>query len=109
MKKRDCYLYVLRDGHEIVYYGITNDRERKFLEHKNNNKRWTNYSIVKGPFYRENAENEEKLLTHFYQDSHGGKPPLYNNQKTTSQPHLQESLKRKRSFLNIFNGHLLIC
>ena len=78
MKKRGYYVYVLRDGPEIVYYGITHDRERSILEQKHLNKQWTNYSIVKGPLHRDHAEIEEKSIINFYQGSHGGKLPRYN-------------------------------
>ena len=78
MKKRKYYLYVLRDGHEVVYYGITHDRQRSVLEQEHLNKRWTNYSIIRGPFQRDIAEREGKNLINFYQDSHGGKFPRYN-------------------------------
>ena len=70
MPKRDYYVYELKDGHEIVYYGITNDPDRRYIEHANSNKRWTQYCIIKGPMYRENAEIEEDSLIFFYQDSH---------------------------------------
>jgi len=77
MKKRGYYLYVLRDGCEVVYYGITHNRERSVLEQKHTNKNWTNYSIVKGPFHREHAEREELSIINWYQMSHG-KLPRYN-------------------------------
>lgn len=79
MKKRKYYLYVLRDGREVVYYGVTQDRERSVLEQEHMNKHWTNYSIIKGLFQRDHAEREEKNLISFYQDSHEGKLPKYNS------------------------------
>ena len=35
MADRDTYKYILKDGNEIVDYGITNDLERREQEHRN--------------------------------------------------------------------------
>jgi predicted GIY-YIG superfamily endonuclease len=74
MKKRGYYLYVLRDGCEIVYYGITHNRERSVLEQEHSDKNWTNYSIVKGPLLREHANYAIKSVMDFYRNLHGTLP-----------------------------------
>jgi len=98
LKKKDYYVYELKDGHEVVYYGITNNPDRRFIEHVNSDKRWTQNCTIKGPMDKENADIEEDMLICFYQDSHGGKPPRYNKKKTALHPYLQKSLERKRIF-----------
>ena len=34
MAERDTIKYQIKDGNEIVYYGITNDLERREQEHR---------------------------------------------------------------------------
>ena len=43
-KKRDTYTYDFKIKNKIVHSGITNDLERREMEHKN---RWPNGHIVK--------------------------------------------------------------
>ena len=41
MADRDTYKYILKDGNEIVDYGITNDLERREQEHRNDGLKFT--------------------------------------------------------------------
>jgi hypothetical protein len=98
MKKKDCYVYELKDSNKVVYYGISNDPDRRVIEHENSDKRFTHINILKGPMYKENADIEETTLIFFYQESHEGKPPRHNEKKTALHPYLQKSFGRKKIF-----------
>ena len=81
-KKRGHYRYELRDGHKIVYVGMTDDSARREGEHKSKKWRFTSMNIV-GPVVTEDSAHqwEEKRLEQ-YRKNHGGKNPRYN--KTTA-------------------------
>ena len=81
-KKRDTYIYELKDGNKIVYYGITNNPDRRVIEHENSRKKFTHVRVIRGPMLRENAEKLEGEYIQHYQRQHGGKPPKYNKKKT---------------------------
>lgn len=80
--KRDTYLYQLKDGNEIVYYGITNNPDRREIEQENSDKKFTRMRIWRYPMSRESAEKRETEEIQRYQRQHGGRPPKYNKQKT---------------------------
>ena len=80
--KRDTYIYELKDGHEIVYYGITLNPDRRAIEHANSDKKWTHMRIIRGPMSHERAEELEYGYIQRYQRQHGGRPPKYNILKT---------------------------
>lgn len=81
-KTRDTYLYELRDGHEIVYYGITKNPEARVQSHRSSGWRFTHMNVIRGPLFRENAEELEWDYIHKYQLQHCGKPPRKNTNKT---------------------------
>lgn len=81
-KKRDTYLYELKDGNTIVYYGISNGPDDRIEEHERSRKKFTHMRVIRGPMYRENAEKLETGYIQKYQQQHGGKPPKYNIYKT---------------------------
>jgi predicted GIY-YIG superfamily endonuclease len=68
--KKDCYVYELRDGHRIVYYGITSNPDSRVVQHENSRKRFTHMNIIRGPMYRENAETLEWEYIQNYQYQH---------------------------------------
>lgn len=76
---RNCWLYELRDGHEIVYYGISCDPERREPEHSN--KRFSHMNVISVGLTRRSAEEREWEEIQRYQYQHGGKPPKYNRRK----------------------------
>lgn len=80
-KKRDTYLYELKDGNTIVYYGVSNGPDDRIEEHERSSKKFTHMRIIRGPMYRENAEKLETENIQRYQRQHGGKPPKYNKSK----------------------------
>jgi len=82
MKKRDTYLYELKDGRKVVYYGISTGPLDRLGEHDRSNKRFTHMREIRGPMYRENAEKLETQYIQRYQRNHSGKPPRYNKRKT---------------------------
>ena len=47
MSKRDTFKYRVKDGNEIVYYGITNDLERREQEHRNEGMNFTSMGECK--------------------------------------------------------------
>ena len=81
MKERDTYLYELKDGNTIVYYGISTGPRDRVGEHGRSKKSFTHMRIIRGPMYRENAEALEYEYIQKYQEQHGGSPPKYNKAK----------------------------
>lgn len=55
-KKRDTYLSELRDGHQIVYFGISSDPAARVRNHSSSGWRFTHMNVIRGPMLRENAE-----------------------------------------------------
>ena len=80
-KKRDTYVYELKDGNTIVYYGISNGPLDRNDEHSRSRKRYTHMRVIRGPMYKENALKLEGDLIQRYQRQHGGIPPKYNKNK----------------------------
>ena len=46
MSNRDTFKYRIKDGNEIVYYGITNDLERREQEHRNEGMNFTSMEKI---------------------------------------------------------------
>lgn len=80
--KRDTYIYELKDGNEIVYYGITNNTDERFIKHDNSEKEFTHMRVIRGPMSRRRAEELEYFYIQRYQQQHEGRPPRYNERKT---------------------------
>lgn len=80
-KKRNYYRYELKDGRKTVYVGITNDPQRREIEHRNDGKRFNKLDIVGSAVTQRSAEKweEERLAT--YNKNHKGKGPRYNKTK----------------------------
>lgn len=76
MRHRDTYRYVLRDGTDIVQYGITNDPEARANEQSH--KRFTSMTIVGPAVTRESALQWERTRIEEYCRAHGGDRPRYN-------------------------------
>lgn len=81
-QRANTFVYALKDGHEIVYYGITYSPHERVDSHWRSGKYFTNWSVLAGPMYREYAEEREWGLIRHYQDTHRGRPPRYNFAKT---------------------------
>ena len=82
MGKRDTWIYELKDGHEIVYYGLSCDPDRREIEQANSGKSFTHMNVVSIALTRESAECREGEEIRRYQRQHGGRPPRYNTKKT---------------------------
>lgn len=78
MADRDTYKYILKDGNEIVDYGITNDLERREQEHRNEGLKFTKMQKVGIATTREGAGAWEEASIQHYKDTHGGRRPRYN-------------------------------
>jgi hypothetical protein len=78
MYARDTHRYVLRDGHELVQFGITNGPVDRAQEHVRGNKRFTTMTIVGPAITRSSALDWERDRIETYQRTHGGKRPRYN-------------------------------
>jgi len=81
MKSRNCWLYELKNNNKIVYFGITNDPDRRVIEHQNSLKHFTHMKIKSVAVSRETAEAREEFVIQGYQYHHGGNPPKYNKNK----------------------------
>ena len=79
--KRDTWVYELRKGRKIVYYGITNNPQAREEEHKASGKTFTHMNLKSRAMCRENAEKRETDEIQRYQKQHGGKAPKYNTNK----------------------------
>ena len=79
---RDTWLYELKDGNEIVYYGITNGPDDRMGEHVRSGKDFTHMNVKTVALTRVSAERRETQEIQRYQRQHGGKPPRYNRSKT---------------------------
>ena len=75
--KRDSVNYTLRQGRNVVYYGVTNEPARRKAEHKNSGKRFT--SMATGvKISRGTAQKRERKRIKRYRSGHGGRKPRYN-------------------------------
>lgn len=81
-KLRDTWLYELRDGNEIVYYGISNNPESRAIQHANSGKKFTHVNIKSVALTKRSAEKREKEEIQRYQKQHGGKSSRYNIART---------------------------
>ena len=81
VRKRDTYVYELKDSHTIVYYGISNEPRERLEQHERSKKKFTHMRVITGSMHRENAEKKETELIQRYQHQHNGIPPKYNNYK----------------------------
>jgi predicted GIY-YIG superfamily endonuclease len=78
MKKRDTYRYTLKDGNKTVYYGSTNDIDRRISEHKSDGKKFTHYKIEGPKVSNESSNNWEAEKLEKFRKSHNGENPKYN-------------------------------
>ena len=81
-KPRNTWLYELKDGRVIVYYGISNNPDRREIEQANSGKKFTHMNIIGAALTRPSAERRETEEIQRYQRQHGGRPPRYNVRKT---------------------------
>jgi predicted GIY-YIG superfamily endonuclease len=77
-RKRDTYRYTLRNGHEVVMYGVSDDPDARLAEHQRDHR--ANLTItVEGPAVtREAALSWERAKIEQYCRTHGGDRPRYN-------------------------------
>ena len=79
MSNRDTRKYVLRDSSgKDLYYGITNDLERREAEHRDDGKKFAEMVQIGRATTREAASAWEKEAIQDYKDSHRGHRPKYN-------------------------------
>lgn len=79
-KKRDTARYVLKDGPKIVYFGITDNLERRVTQHRAEGLRFTNVH-KEGPLVSgESAHEWERRRLETYRRNHGGRNPRYNKE-----------------------------
>lgn len=78
--KRDYYRYKLNDGNNVVYFGITNNPDRRESEHVSEGKNFSNMKIVGPVVKKETALNWEQERIDQYEKNHRGRKPRYNEQ-----------------------------
>ncbi len=76
-RPRDTYRYVLRQGRDVVMYGVTDDPDARLLEHERNRRNVT-MTVVGPAVTRESALAWERTQIEQYCRSHDGKRPRYN-------------------------------
>lgn len=80
MKPRDTYRYELRDGRQLVQYGISERPDVRAYQHELDGKRFTGVTVVGPAVTRESALEWERDMIAAYERSHAGKRPRYNKQ-----------------------------
>ncbi len=78
MGSRNTHRYTLRDKRKIVYYGITNDLERREAEHRAGALAFTTMQPEGPGVTRQTAENWEEQRLAGYRSTHRGRNPRYN-------------------------------
>jgi predicted GIY-YIG superfamily endonuclease len=79
MSNRDTRKYVLRDSSgKDLYYGITNDLDRRKEEHLGSGKKFAEMVQIGRATTRDAASEWEKVAIQDYKDSHRGRRPRYN-------------------------------
>lgn len=78
MKPRNTHRYILRDGRQIVQFGITNGPLDRAREHLGDGKRFTSMTVVGPAVTRDSALDWERDRIENYQRGHRGKRPRYN-------------------------------
>jgi hypothetical protein len=78
MKSRNTKRYILRDGRQIVQFGITNGPVDRAEEHLRNGTRFTSMTVVGPAVSRDAALDWERERIESCQESHGGRRPRYN-------------------------------
>ncbi len=69
---------VLRDGRDVVQYGISCDPEARGEEHLDGGKRFTSLTVVGPAVTRDTALDWERDRIETYRRSHQGRMPRYN-------------------------------
>jgi len=77
-KKRDHSRYELRDGHELVYVGISKDPDQRAKQHENDGKKFTSMNIVGPAVSKDSADRWEEQRLEMYRKNHGGNNPRHN-------------------------------
>jgi predicted GIY-YIG superfamily endonuclease len=78
MAKRDTFRYKLLDDGRVVYYGITDDPERRREEHKEDGKDFDSMNITRPVVTEKSAEKWEEERLEDYRKRHSGRNPRYN-------------------------------
>ena len=76
-RSRDTYRYVLRDGRDVVMYGVSDDPDARLEEHQRN-RRNVSMTVVGPAVTRESALAWERIQIEQYCRSQDGKKPRYN-------------------------------
>lgn len=76
-RDRDTHRYVLRDGRDVVAYGISDDPEARLSEHEREH-RGISMTVIGPSVTRESALMWERTQIEQYCRTHGGKRPRYN-------------------------------
>lgn len=77
-KRRNTYRYELKDGRQVVYVGVTEDPERRVVQHREDGKRFSHLNVAGPRVKKESAEIWEESRLKQYRQNHGGKNPKYN-------------------------------
>ncbi len=77
--RRDTRVYELKDGRQIVYFGITNNPDRRLSEHVKSDKEFTHMNLVSPKLSRKSAESMEAKKIRGYDNGRG---PKFNTRKT---------------------------
>jgi len=81
LKKRDTYVYRLKQKIQTVYIGISTNPYERVKQHKNSGKKFTKVSVEKYPTSRNTAKNKESKKLKTYRKNNGGRNPKYNKTK----------------------------
>ncbi len=79
MQKRDTRNYSLWDGNKKVYIGITDNPQRRQVEHEQEGKRFDRLKAEGPAISRDTALDREQEALETYRANHNGRTPKYND------------------------------
>jgi hypothetical protein len=75
---RHSWLYELRSGGQVVYYGVAGTREPGSIKRSNASKAFTQVKVLSLALTRASAMKRETEQVKMFQKRNGGRPPKYN-------------------------------
>lgn len=75
--KRDTVTYELREGNKIVYFGTSDDPERREQEHREAGKNFSKLKVTSRKMTEDSAKKKEAARLAIYRKNQG-KNPKYN-------------------------------
>ncbi len=78
MPKKNTITYNLKQDRKVVYKGITQDPEKREMQHKQEGKRFSHLQPTSRKMTEAGAKRKEAQDLKQYRQNHGGRNPKYN-------------------------------